>query len=412
MKEINDYDIVIIGAGPAGISASMHLCQLKIKHVLIDKAVFPRDKICGDAISGKVSSILKNLHPDILTDINAQSERYMPSWGVIFSAPNGDEVSIPFKHKPQETDFSPGYIVKRLDFDSLLLDYLDAEYVHFLQGQKVLDVELRQEQATVRTKEYTINCELVLSAEGTNGIVAKKYNNYTLEPDHFCAGLRAYYHGIKDLSEEGYIELHFVKESLPGYFWIFPLPNGEANVGIGMLSSYISKHKVDLKDLMVDVINSEKFKSRFETAELKGNIKGWGLPLGSKRRPLQGNRFMLLGDAASLIDPFTGEGIGNAMISGKIAANVIASAYESQDLDLGTLQDYEKLVYNKLWSELRLSRIMQKLIRYPWLFNWIIRKIKKNDELKKTITFMFEDVNLRKQFSSPAFYLRLLFNKA
>lgn len=410
MKSEFDSDIVIIGAGPAGISASIHLCKLKIPHILIDKAQFPRDKICGDAISGKVTSILNKLDPAIVSELHVSSMEYNPSWGVLFSAPDGNTVEIPFKHKPTELDKSPGYIVKRLHFDNLLFKYLDKNYVTLYLNEKVTDVCIKADHAEVITAARSLVCKLIISAEGTNGIVAKKYNNYTLDPSHFCAGLRAYYKNVKGLSKNGYIELHFVKKSLPGYFWIFPLPNGDANVGIGMLSSYVAKHKIDLKVLMQEVIESDQFKDRFESAEPMETMKGWGLPLGSKKRPIQGNRFMLLGDAASLIDPFTGEGIGNAMICGKIAAECIADSYVNGQLIEDNLKKYELLVYNKLWSELRLSTLLQKLIRHPWLFNWMIRKIKSNAELRKTITFMFEDVNLRKQFSRPSFYLKILFS--
>ena len=250
----------------------------------------------------------------------------------------------------------------------------------------------------------------MISAEGTKALVSRKYTNYSLEKNHHCAGLRAYYSGVKELNKEGYIELHFVKGALPGYFWIFPLPNGQANVGIGMLSSYVSKHKVNLKALMLQVIDSEKFKERFADAQLEGKILGWGLPLGSKQRPLSGHRFMLTGDAGSLIDPFTGEGIGNAMFSGKWAAEQAEKALETKNYSASFLKTYDKTVYKKLGNELRVSRIMQNLIRFPWLFNWMLGKIKRNKELRQTITFMFDDVDLRKKFSTPLFYLRVLFN--
>lgn len=411
MKDISEFDIVIIGAGPAGISASSFLSKYKIKHALIDRYCFPRDKICGDAISGKVTSLLRDLDPSLEDVISSSSSKYTPSWGVIFSAPDGTEVSVPFKHKPQEQDNSPGYIVKRFEFDQLLVQRIDNKYASFFPEQKVNNVDISESGVEIFTNDYCFHASLVLGADGTNGIISKKYADHQLDKSHYCAGLRAYYSGIKGLSKEGYIELHFVKESLPGYFWIFPLPNGEANVGIGMLSEYISKHKVDLKALMQEVIESDKFKERFKDAKLESKVLGWGLPLGSKKRKLQGNRFMLLGDAASLIDPFTGEGIGNAMISGRIAAQTIQEALSEKGIDHSALKSYEGKVYSKLWGELRLSRVMQKLIRYPWLFNWMIRKIKSNSELRKTITFMFEDVNLRKQFSKPTFYLKLLFNR-
>jgi flavin-dependent dehydrogenase len=177
-----------------------------------------------------------------------------------------------------------------------------------------------------------------------------------------------------------------------------------------MLSKYVSKYKIDLKQLLEKVMASEKFSGRFKNAQAMEKPKGWGLPLGAKRRPLSGERFMVLGDAASLIDPFTGEGIGNGMISGRLAAEFCVELLEGGSFNASEMKAYDDKVYAKLGGELSLSKILQKLIQYPWLFNWIIRKIERNEELKKTITFMFEDVQLRKQFTKPSFYLRLLFS--
>jgi flavin-dependent dehydrogenase len=199
-------------------------------------------------------------------------------------------------------------------------------------------------------------------------------------------------------------------KSLPGYFLIFPLPNGQANVGIGMLSKYVSKNQINLKKLMLVVLESPKFKKRFKNAKLQTKIHGWGLPLGSKKnRSISEERFLLVGDAASVIDPFTGEGIGNAMFTGKWAAEQTRDSLASNQFSANELGNYDKTVYKKIGGELRVSTVMQRLIKYPWLFNWMIRKINRNPELRETITFMFDDIDLRKKFTSPMFYLRILF---
>ena len=161
---------------------------------------------------------------------------------------------------------------------------------------------------------------------------------------------------------------------------------------------------------MQEVIDSPKFKERFKDAKLQNKILGWGLPLGSKKnRRISGNRFMLVGDSGSLIDPFTGEGIGNAMFSGKWAAEQARDSIAANNFSAKELLKYDKTVYKKIGKELQVSKVMQRIIKYPWLFNWMIRKIKRNDELRETITFMFDDLDLRKKFTSPIFYLRVLF---
>ena len=405
-----DTDVVIIGAGPAGCSASIYLAKFGIPHVIVEKETYPRDKVCGDALSGKVVNQLKKLNPEWVNELKEFSDAYTPSWGVLFSAPDGNEIGIPFKHKPSEAEHSPGFISKRIDYDYWLFQKLDTNFANVLQNTEVKEVTIHKNGVEVMCDVCTINAKIILSAEGTRALVTKKYLDYRLEKQHHCAGLRAYYDGVTGLDEQGFIELHFVKESLPGYFWVFPLPNGQANVGIGMLSKYVSKNKVNLKKLMLEVLESPKFKERFKDAKLQNKILGWGLPLGSKKnRRISGERFLLAGDAASVIDPFTGEGIGNAMFTGKWAAEQVRDSLASNNFSANELRKYDNTVYKKIGGELRVSTVMQRLIKYPWLFNWMIRKIKRNPELRETITFMFDDIDLRKKFTSPMFYLRVLF---
>ncbi len=140
-----------------------------------------------------------------------------------------------------------------------------------------------------------------------------------------------------------FIELHFLPELLPGYFWIFPMPNGRANVGAGMLSSVVAKRKVDLKKEMEKIINEHPVISkRFVHAKPEGKAQGWGLPLGRKVGSISGDNLLLCGDAASLIDPFTGEGIGNAVLSGRYAAEKALNAIATNDYSVKNLRKFFK----------------------------------------------------------------------
>ncbi len=179
-----------------------------------------------------------------------------------------------------------------------------------------------------------------------------------------------------------------------------------------MLSSSISKNKINLKKELERIVSTHpEISKRFKNAKAMETVKGWGLPLGSKKRKLSFDRLLFCGDSASLIDPFTGEGIGNAMISAKYAVDVLVDARETNNYGKSALAEYDRLVYHHLWPELKMSHQLQKMVKYPRIFNFVASKGLKSDEFKSLLTAMFENVNLRKKFRDPRFYLRLLFNK-
>ena len=150
----------------------------------------------------------------------------------------------------------------------------------------------------------------------------------------------------------------------------------------------------------------EPLRRRFSEAELSGPVRGYGLPLGSKKRILSGDGYMLLGDAGSLIDPFTGEGIGNAMICGLKAAETVEQC--KMEYSAAALTAYDESVYKRLWPELSLSKKMQELVKYPWLFNLVVNKAARSETLRETISCMFEDIDLRGRLKSPSFYFKVL----
>ncbi|MFT6849252.1 MAG: geranylgeranyl reductase family protein [Sphingobacteriales bacterium] len=408
--------VAILGAGPGGATTSINLCQRGIPHVVLEKGVFPRDKICGDALSGKVVEVLNQLDPSFVKEIASRDpEEYIGSYGVKFAGPNGQFVDIPFKTDLTKLKDAPGFITKRIVFDNFLFNKIDRNIADVREGSTVTDVEQTPEGALItysnngETKQ--ILADLVVGAEGDRSLVAKKLAKHKMDPKHYCGGLRAYYTGVTGFNENNFIELHFIDDLLPGYFWIFPLPNGEANVGVGMLTSKASSKNVNLKKAMLSAIeNNPTIKDRFKNAELKGKIQGWGLPLGSKKRSISGDNYLLIGDAASLIDPFSGEGIGNALKSAMVAAEKIEEALDAGDFSASFLKAYDKKVYKQLWTELNLSHRMQQLGTTRWLLNLVINKAARSKTLQETITCMFEDIDMRSRLRSPRFYLNLIFN--
>jgi flavin-dependent dehydrogenase len=226
-------------------------------------------------------------------------------------------------------------------------------------------------------------------------------------------GLRAYYDGVTGMHEQNYIELHFLPEMLPGYLWIFPLPGGMANVGVGILSETVREKKINLREQMLHAIkNNKAIAPRFANATLIDKIQGWGLPLATERQSLSGDNFILTGDAAALIDPFSGEGIGNALYSGMLAAAAIQQCLEKNDYSAAFIKEqYDDVVYKRLGDELKISTTLQRLCKYPWLFNFVVNKAYKSPSLKNTISCMFSDMDLRDRLRKPSFYLKILFNR-
>ena len=407
-----DTHVLILGAGPAGVSAALFLAKNNISCVLVDKEKFPRDKICGDAISGKVVSVLKKIDPLLLERLS-NSTIQLGSFGISFIAPNSKSLRIPFRKAHKDLNKAPCFISKRVDFDNFLIEEVRAKrQIEFIENCELRDSQKNNNGYSFHSKdgEIRINTKLVIACDGNKSSFAKKTNNFSISNEENCFGLRAYYENVGGLDEGNFIELHFIKDLLPGYFWIFPLPNGQVNIGLGMRADFITKRNLKLPQLLDKVLALPQFRDRFKEARQINGINLCSLPMGTKKRVLHGDNFLLCGDAAALIDPFTGEGIGNAMQSGMIAAHFAEKAIQENDYSSSKLRFYDTEIYKKLGPELKMSTNLQRLLMYPWLFNFVVNKATKNIELKKIISTMFEDVDLRTKFKDPKFYFKLLFN--
>ncbi|WP_298711705.1 NAD(P)/FAD-dependent oxidoreductase [Chitinophaga sp.] len=408
-------DVCIIGAGPGGAAAALQLDRLGIPCVVVDKAVFPRDKVCGDGLSGKVIAGLNRIDPAIGQRLQAFAEKEN-SWGVTFVAPGRTGMDVPYKPNYNPAADAPiGFVCKRIHFDNFLVDELkQCQHVQLIEGKSIDNYtqtaggyELSDAKGTLR-----ISAQMIIVANGAHSAFTKDVAGIRMEPKHYAAGVRAYYTGVTGMHDHSYIELHFLKNLLPGYLWIFPLPNGEANVGIDMPSDTMRRRKVNLKTLLHETLASDPvFSERFRSARPVSPVEGYGLPLGSRSRRLSGERWMLVGDAAFLIDPFTGEGIGNAIYSGGIAAKQAAECLQSGDFSAEKLLAYDASIQRVLGAELRLSTKLQKLVRYPRLFNLLMKAGTRNKQLRDVISSMFYEVDLRKKLTKPSFYIKLILNR-
>ena len=415
-KGVETYDLIIVGGGPAGATAALYAHRQGLKCLLVDKERFPRDKICGDAISGKSVAILHELG---LVD-EVRTLPGAPVGHIVFGSPNHTTASIPLDRYPLNDLITgntlpmEGFVIRREVFDHFLFekarevcaDCYEDFSVEKLLWDKDQVIGISGTDTDGQTRE--LYAPVVLGCDGYRSIVARQAGLYKLESKHWMVALRQYWQGVEGMT--GKIELHFIDEVKPGYFWIFPTDDGRANIGIGMGHDEIKKRKADLKSMLQNAITSPSFQARFANAQPLEKPIGWNLPVGSKRRTIHGNGFMLLGDAAGLIDPFTGEGIGNAFYSARAAIDMAAEAHLVGDFSARTLHSYESRLWKVISSELRLSTQLHGLGNWGTLMNMVIGKASRNKEVSDLLCGMMANAVPRTQLINPLFYLKLLFD--
>lgn len=413
IQSMIDTEVCIVGAGPGGAATALKLSYLGIPCVLIDKAVFPRDKICGDAISGKVTTLLNRLDPEILKRFRRQADP-LDVWGIEFIAPNGKSFAIPFQvDYVRDQAEAPGYVSRRVDFDAFLIDEVRRrDNIQFYQGTDIRRYEHQENSFLVSdaSSDFRVSARLLIVANGAHSSFSRNYAGLAKESRHYAGAVRAYYRNVDGRRPDNFLELHFLSSLVPGYFWIFPLPNGLVNVGLGMRTDIIRRRKVNLQKELDRVLREHPaLAKRFRKAELVSDVKGFGLPLGSKKRILSGDHYMLVGDAAHLIDPLTGEGIGNAFYSGFIAAEQAQKCLEANDFSAAFLRPYDARVDRVMGQELRLSYKMQRMLGYPRLINLLAGILNSNPNIPGFFSKMYMDFSLREQLVKPLFWLKMWF---
>ena len=431
-----EFDAIVVGGGPGGSSAAGYLAKSGARVLLIEKDVWPRDKICGDAVGGKSLSHVNEL--GVKADL--ESTPHFRVTGIVFSSPKGNSVRVPLPEEDVQR-LEAGYALPRAQFDSLLFNRCQAMVREadglVIQGGEVRSVlfddgaggedpgegtgDARHASGVVvriggrNGEERTYYTRELVGAAGyrcpvARSVVESSYNEVMMDRDHYCGGYREYWQNVKGCETNvGDIEIHFVDSVIPGYFWLFPVSENVVNVGIGMVMGLLDKQKKKLKALQADVIaNHPMFKERFAEAKMvPGSAKGWQLPFGSPRKKTSRqprrssmNGIRLVGDAASLIDPFSGEGVGNALVTGEMAARHIT--------EKRPFLEYQDEVWKVLGPELINSYRMQKLSRKSWLLNWFVGKAEKKPALQEMMTEMIASKEAQENLHSPWFMVKTL----
>ena len=406
------YDAIIAGAGPSGASAALFLAKEGRKVLLLDKSDFPREKVCGDAFSGKSIGVMREL--GLLHFIEKHPHGIVR--GVLMVSPDGKSVSVPFPNA-DGMGFA-GYTIARINTDNILFQSARANpNIKAITGFQVQGL-IKDPSGAVCGVEGTgkggakasFKSRVVVGADGAASAVSRLAGLPNQPIGHVYSAIRGYWDGVEGLT--GDIELYFIDGVLPGYLWVFPMGGRRANVGLGILSSDLKTRKHPNALLQEALSNNRLLAPRFKNATQDGKIGGWSIPLGSYRKNPIGNGWLLVGDAASLVDPFSGEGMGNALSSGKFAAQAISEALSavpgSAPLPADSLSNYPKLLDAHLRPEMVDSYRLQRLSRSRFLLNLFIGKAATKPEARQMVINMLSSDEEKKKVESPLFFLKLL----
>lgn len=369
-------DTLVIGAGPAGAAAATLLARSGRDVMVVDKATFPRDKCCGD---GLTALALRELEQLGLEPGAVESWRVVDD--VIIRSPSG-------KERRYSLPDGPGYhaaVARRRDLDAALLDLAIGAGARVEQGVSFTSAEPAGSGVVVDLDGIgEVRAQHLIAADGMWSPVRKALG---LAVDGYRGEWHAFRQYFENVSPRAGNELivWFEKDLLPGYAWSFPLADGRANIGFGIQRG--GTHAVgDMKELWPDLL------SRPHIAEVLGPDarpenphKAWPIPARVGRVPLVGPATMFVGDAAAVTDPMTGEGIGQALLTGRLAAEAILGDRDPE-------VEYERSVRQELVADDRMARVLIPLLGHPLIARGALKLTGATPWTRRNFArWMFED---------------------
>ncbi len=376
-----DCDVVVVGGGPAGAAAAARLAAQGFRTVLVDQARFPRDKVCGDFVAPMALAELADLGV-------TQTEAFGATSTLSDLALHIDDDQPAVMSIPQ-VDGVPGYgrVIPRLQLDAWIMDAARRASVAVLDGRKVKAVRQAPDALTIQGDSaagpWQLRTRLLLGADGSNSVVARALHGGPPSRQDRIIAVRAYFDDVEGPPSRG--DVWFRSDTFPGYHWLFPTGGGSANLGVGMLVSTYPRSSLNLREMLQRLIaEDESLRDRLAGARMRGKVLGHPLTTYNPRLPLVGDRIMLLGDAAGLINPLNGEGIQYALHSARWAAEIATDRLASDRLDAPSLQGYQQRVQQSLGADLALSRLIVALIRNRDLNHAWLRALRSIAERAKT----------------------------
>ncbi|AEG43369.1 geranylgeranyl reductase family protein [Isoptericola variabilis] len=389
----DDADVIVVGAGPAG-SATAHWCaSAGLDVLLLEKASFPRDKVCGDGLTPRAVAELARMGVDTREDdgwIRNEGLRVVAggrSWELAWP----DLASYP----------SYGMARSRATLDHLLAQHAQASGAKLLERTKVtgplldersgrvagVTAQLLDGRGRADGETRTYRAPVVVAADGVSSRFATALGLTRRDDRPIGTAVRTYYRTAgTPRHEDAFMESHLelwdgapgASTLLPGYGWIFALGDGTANVGLGSVSSTPARQSAsghDYRALMDAWVRSTPAEWGFTPENQVGPVRGAALPMGFNRTPLYRDGAVLVGDAAGMVSPFNGEGIAYALQAGRVAADAITQARTrtTDDARERTLATYADRMRADLGGYYTLGRWFVRLIEHPAVMRACVR---------------------------------------
>ena len=369
----NQADVIVVGAGPSGSATAYHLANAGLDVLLLEKAQFPRDKVCGDGLTPRAVKSLVRMGVD-----TSEQAGWLHNKGLRIIG-GGMRLEMPWPELAAYPNY--GLVRPRADFDQILARQAEKSGARLHENTNVTGPILDERTGrvlgvTARTtddggvkRETEFRAPLVVAADGNSTRLSIAMGLHKRDDRPMGVAYRTYYKTPRTNDDylESWLELWDGERLLPGYGWVFGMGDGTSNVGLGILNTTESFRNVDYRDLLRRWLKNTPAEWGFTEENRTEPIRGAALPMGFNRQPHYTRGMLLVGDAGGMVNPFNGEGIAYAMESGEFAADVIAQALarpSGRERELA-LSAYPQILKDTYGGYYTLGRIFVKLIGNP-----------------------------------------------
>ncbi|MFN8035631.1 MAG: NAD(P)/FAD-dependent oxidoreductase [Acidimicrobiia bacterium] len=372
--EGSEPEVLVVGAGPAGVAAAITAADHGLDVLLADKATFPRDKACGD---GLTTAALRRL--EALGLPRGAIDAMQPVREVVLVGPDGRRIGLTLPYGGSYATVSP-----RAELDDALVQLARQRGVTVREGAAVGSVSIGGDDAKVLFADgASVRARHVVAADGHYSAVRRALHRDPPDLGSWHA-FRQYFSGVHDER----LWVLFEEDLLPGYAWVFPLPGGRANVGYGVLRGPQTTGR-RLATLWRDLLTRPVLREILGPAAVaEGTVRAWPIPGALRPDSLADGPVLFVGDAAGVADPLTGEGIGQALETGVLAAEAIIGGGDAGEI----ASRYRRIVHRSLARDLRFAAGIQRLLRRPVVARAALRAVDTSDWTRRNFArWMFED---------------------